>query len=134
MTITLFGHVPAKKNRWGPRRGGGIMLAKDAAADIEALELQARIAWNNGGLPHGPLECPALRITLHVRNRGADRDNKLATILDVLQKAGILRNDNIAHCNGRLILEPAVCVGTDGREMTVIEIEPGVSKVEKSDA
>jgi hypothetical protein len=120
VTITLYGHVPSKKNGWGPRRGGGIILDLQMAREIEWL--MAELTIKRSVDKPEKLEHPQLRVTFYVRSRASDRDNKLSTILDILQKAGVLRNDNIAHCNGRLVLEPAVCVGRDGEEKTVIEI------------
>lgn len=120
MTITLHGHCPAKKNNWKPRAGGGIRTDKDTANFIQDLIDQAWIEWRNLHAGTGPmLEHPEMSVQFFVRFRGCDRDNKLSTILDVLQKAGVIRNDNIAHFNGELRLLPAV-VATE--EKTVIEI------------
>lgn len=116
----LLGHCPAKKNNWHPRPGGGIRLDTEAAEHIQALTDLAWIEWRKLWSPHAAplLEHPAMRITFHVRDKRSDRDNKLATLLDILQKAKILRNDNVAHCNGVLTLLPAI---VDREEKAVIE-------------
>jgi hypothetical protein len=47
-------------------------------------------------------------ITFHVRNDRIDRDGMLCTLLDVLQEAGVIRNDSVRSFNGRVRLESAV--------------------------
>lgn len=115
MTLEIPGHVPSKKNLWGPRKGGGIVLNATARQEIQTLITYARIFWG----PRKPISHPVLVIEFHVLHARADRDNKLSTILDVLQKAGVIVNDNIAHCNAQITLAPAV-IG--GASKTVIQI------------
>ena len=121
--LFLKGHVPGKKNLL--RRGRGHHLYRDqgVTAEIDGLILQAREQW--GAYP--PIRHPMMAITFHVRSRGGDRDNKLTTILDVLQQAGVLRNDNIAHCNGSIMLLPAIVVKKGENEATVIELRTEVA-------
>ncbi len=115
--IALLGHMPAKKNNWTPRKGGGIFLDKASQAEINGLIIQATSIARNWGVHK--LEHPRLRITFYVRDRRGDRDNKLSTLLDVLQKAGIIANDNVRRFNGEVTLMPAV---VDKNEKTVVEI------------
>ena len=117
-TLILNGPVPGKKNGWHPRPGGGVRLDKSMQSQIDSLITQATYTWRLK-LNRGPLEHPDMRVTFHVRNQRSDRDNKLSTILDVLQKAGVLRNDSIRRFNGVLTLLPAI---VDKDERTVIEI------------
>lgn len=120
MILTIPGLVPSKKNLLRVTRNGSYH-DKAIATQIETLNDRAWIAWRqlHGGV--GPvLEHPTMAFTFHVNNQRSDRDNRLTTILDVLQKAMVLRNDNIAHCNGRIVIEPAVL--TKAEESTVIEI------------
>lgn len=116
MRLVLLGHVPSKKNEWGPRKGGGIVLSRGASRDIESL-----ISWANYGWRGKPaLEHPKMRVKFFVLNQRSDRDNKLSTILDVLQKAHVITNDNIAHFNGDVTILPAQ---VSDKESTVIEFE-----------
>lgn len=109
MILELIGHVPSKKNQWRPRRGG-IRLDKSAQGAISALVAQARIIWGS----FAPLEHPALAVQFFVRDQRGDRDNKLSCLLDVLQAAGVLVNDNIRRCNGVITLLPAVVRKEEG--------------------
>lgn len=113
-TLILYGHVPAKKNRWRSRNGG-VYIPSEVAEQVNSLTMQAEELW--GDLP--TLEHPELTVRFVVRNRKGDRDNKLTTVLDCLQGAKVIRNDNVAHCNGRIILEPAII---EGQERTIIEV------------
>lgn len=113
--LVLHGHVPSKKNQWRPIRGR-IVLDKKARSYIVSLVTQARIAW-------GPAKAwvnPDMDVQFWVRSARSDRDNKLSCILDVLQEAGVILNDNTAQFNGTLVLKPAVI--TDGEEATRIVI------------
>lgn len=115
LRIELLGHVPSKKNLWKPRRGGGIVLQDEQArAEIDALIIQASALGQKNYL-----ESPDMRVTFYVRDRRGDRDNKLSTLLDVLQHGGILFDDNIKWFNGTVTLMPAI---VDKNERTVIEI------------
>lgn len=123
MILDIDGFVPSKKNQWKPSPGGrGVYLPSDITAQIEVITDRAWIGWRqlHGGV--GPiLEHPTMAFTFHVNNRASDRDNKLSTILDVLQKAKVIRNDNVKYFNGRIVIEPAVICGPS-EERTVIEI------------
>ena len=60
-----------------------------------------------------------LNCTWHVKNIGSDLDNKsLKSVLDAMQEAGILENDNIRHIN--YISHTAV---KDSKDYLEIEIE-----------
>jgi Holliday junction resolvase RusA-like endonuclease len=119
VTLELFGHVPSKKNQWRPRKGGGIRLDRRAKAPIEFLIAQAQFGWRM--ITKGaPLEHPKLTVQFFVRDQRADRDNKLSTLLDVLQEAGVLVDDNIRRCNGVITLLPAIVREKEG---VTIEIE-----------
>lgn len=92
------------------------MRDPQTTADIRALVLLTRVQWRG----REPLEHPHMAVTFYVRDKRADRDNKLTCLLDVLQEAGVIVNDNIKRFNGRLVIEPAI---VDPRERTVIVIE-----------
>lgn len=117
-TLELQGPIPAKKQNWRPGKGGQVVFyggkradgtRQDVRAEYIALVTQARLLWGS----RRACIHPALRVQLCVTWRGADRDNKLSTVLDVLVEAGVLKNDNIANCNGLLELLPACVCGQD---------------------
>ena len=107
--LTLRGNVPNKKNLWRPRKGGGMFLDQDVKSKIDWLILQARRQWNRPALEH-----PDVDVEFFVLDRASDRDNKLGCILDVLQEAGVLVNDNISRFNGTLVVHPAVVGAHEG--------------------
>ncbi len=107
--LTLRGPVPNKKNLWRVRKGGGMFLDSDVKSKIDWLILQARRQWNRP-----PVEHPDVDVEFFVLDRASDRDNKLGCILDVLQKAGVLVNDNISRFNGTLVIHPAVVGSSEG--------------------
>lgn len=123
-SLVIHGHVPAKKNNWRPRRGGGIYLDKSLATAIDDLILSVSLEWIKLWHPLAApkLEHPEMSVTFYVKNRGSDRDNKLSTILDILQKAGVITNDNIAHFNGIVRILPAIVSKNKNEEKTVITI------------
>jgi hypothetical protein len=90
-TIVLRGSVPSKKNDW--KRGSlGIYLPKEIVAQIDGLILQAKSQWHRK-----PLEQFGLRMHFIVKDGRSDLDNKCTCAIDLLVKAGVLRNDSIAH-------------------------------------
>ncbi len=91
--LWLTGSVPAKKNNWKPRKGGGIMLDTAVSHTIEGLKWQIAALWQ--GKP--PIDRAAVRCTFYTRHERADADNMLTTILDALVKCRVLVNDNIKH-------------------------------------
>lgn len=106
MILQLVGPVPCKKSKY--RRGRtALYLDRSVSAAIDALVLQAQAQWRRP-----PVEHPDITITFRVRHRRADRDGMLATVMDILQRAGVVANDNIARCNGWVHLAPAV-IGDD---------------------
>ena len=116
--LTLYGHCPSKKNLWLPNASGGFRLAAEVKKQIDALTIQAVFGWKL----LGPVEHPDLTVTFYVHHARRDRDGMFVTVLDCLQGAGILVNDNLARNNGRTILEPAVFVSeADERVEILIE-------------
>jgi hypothetical protein len=65
------------------------------------------------------LEHPDITIRMQTSTKRSDRDGALTTILDLLVWYGVLHDDNIAHCNGRIVLEPVTYSACDE---TVIEL------------
>lgn len=102
--LILWGHCPSKKNLWRRGKAGVMYLDTEVKKQIEALTLQAMLKW--GSEHKGPVEHPDLTVTFIVSAQRQDQDGMYTTVLDCLQDAGVIVNDNIAHFNGRKILEP----------------------------
>ncbi len=116
VTLTLEGNVPSKKNSYDRKAGGrGLFLPAKVTKAIDSLIVQAQSQWCG----RKPIIHPNLNFRFYVKDGRADRDNKLGCLFDVLQKAGVLKTDSIAQCNGRLVIEPAQI---DADERTVITI------------
>lgn len=107
--LELRGNVPSKKNLYRRAQNGRMFLDKEVQAKIDALISQARRQWKRP-----PMEHPDMDIEFFVLDRRSDRDNKLGCILDVLQEAGVLKNDNVKHSNGCMVIWPAVVGNQEG--------------------
>ena len=119
--IKLRGAIPAKKNRWTILRSGrssGIGLRKGDQDAIDSLTLQAQSQYRGD-----PLEHPDIEIYPSVTSRRPDRDNLVTTVLDVLVASGVLKDDNVARCNGWLRVAPARIV-SPGEEVCTIVLFP----------
>lgn len=93
--LTLQGAVPSKKNAWRrPTGRGKAYLPPQIQADIDALVIQAQASKHKYDLK--PIhEAKRLRVVaeFHVKKETVDLDNAWTTLLDVLQKAGVILND-----------------------------------------
>lgn len=122
VTLTLHGHCPSKKSNYRTAEGGRLISTPETKAQMEALTLQAMYQWSQAvGLP---VDHPEVTTTFYVRSGRSDEDGKYVTLMDVLQKAGVIVNDNCAHFNSRKIHEPCVFVD-DGEERVEIRIVKG---------
>lgn len=94
--ITILGQVPAKKNsRQAFVRAGRVMNVPNKTY----TEWEKQALWQLKGTKPVTEYPVALSMTFYVKdNRGRDMDNMLASVLDCLQKAGVLANDDWQHC------------------------------------
>jgi Holliday junction resolvase RusA-like endonuclease len=115
--LSLRGPCPAKKNLWRSNGKGAMFLDATIKAQIDSLTIQARSQWHRP-----PVESPEMEFTFFVAAARRDRDGMLTTVLDCLQDAGVLLNDNIAHNNGRTVLHPCRFVSA-GKERVDVEIQ-----------
>lgn len=95
--LTITGPFPSKKNAWRRRAGGKAYLPPQMQADIDALIIQAQSAKQhfNRKLHEEVLAADRIgvRAEFHVCDSLKDLDNVYTTVLDVLQKAGVIEND-----------------------------------------
>jgi Holliday junction resolvase RusA-like endonuclease len=125
ISLTIQGRVPSKKNAWRRKEGQRAYLPAQIAADIEALEWEAISARNK--IPFSDLAkihaAKRLRVIgeFHVKKEVVDLDNAWTTLLDVLQKAGIIINDKTVRSAAyEEILDP------DQPEYVRIEVMPWI--------
>ncbi len=88
--ITIQGEVPSKKNMYRRGNHGRFYIDSDTRDLLDDLHLQLNLALNR---PKSPLP-GSLRVTMVLHGGGRrDADNQATTILDLLQKAGYIKND-----------------------------------------
>lgn len=116
VTLVLHGHCPSKKNLWQRGGSGAMFLATEVKDQIALLTQQAIFGWQFGA----PVRHPDLTVTFYVRDARRDRDGMFVTLLDCLQEAGVLVNDNLAQNNGRTILEPAMFVKPEDERVEIL--------------
>ena len=89
-------------------RGGRTYIDSETQPLIDALTAQAKAQWK-----HDPVDHSNMYVQLHVRDLRRDRDNMLTTLLDCVCTAGVPVNDNMAHCNGPLMVYSARSIRTN---------------------
>lgn len=90
ISLRIEGEVPSKKNSYRRGRGGRLYIEQGVRTALDTLHLQLNA---HPGRPKMPLEGP---VRVVVRVFGAmrhDADNQATTLLDLLQKAGYIKND-----------------------------------------
>jgi len=102
-SITLPGAMIAHKNMW-MRSKHGMRLPDEAKDYMATCAMIARAAWSHGA----PARHPRMTVEFHVKSGRIDRDGMFVTVNDILQKAGVIQNDNVKHFNGELTILPAV--------------------------
>lgn len=98
--LSLIGPFPSKKNAWRHAKAGRVYLPAQQQADIDALVIQAQSAKRKIDRKFiTELVGKRLKVmaTFRVQNELKDLDNVFTTILDVLQKAGIIENDRLVR-------------------------------------
>lgn len=109
--IKIRGAVPNKKDSLRPRdsyfrrdKRKGMVYDEAVMDGISSVVIQVRHAWRN----RKPLEHPRISVQFTFPHKRRDRDGRLATILDALKVAGVVADDNVAHCNGEITILPAI--------------------------
>lgn len=92
----LEGRVPSKKNNYRRGVSGRMFVADKTAADIDALLWQLkRVTKIHFGWPMTKPLSITLKFFVHADRQ--DLDNMITTMLDVLQKGGVIKNDRQVH-------------------------------------
>ena len=96
ITLRYTGPIPSKKNAWKSGRGGRRYIDEETKQLIFAMTLAFAAGWRKAGRTE-PVSRPELHIRLFVTHDRQDSDNMVTTVLDCLQAAGVLVNDNTRH-------------------------------------
>lgn len=92
LQFSLEGEIPSKKNAWKPTAQGGRYIPGDVQSEIDALLWQLKPVRSK--LPH-PISGPiSIQVEFTTQTKRRDTDNRYTTLQDILQKAGIIENDN----------------------------------------
>jgi Holliday junction resolvase RusA-like endonuclease len=93
ISFTLEGDMPSKKNAWKSGRGR-VYLPAEMERELGGLLLQLNTVRTREKLRE-PITAPAeLFVCFYTLEEKRDTDNMLTTLQDLLQKAGIVKNDN----------------------------------------
>lgn len=116
--LVLWGHCPSKKSNYRTAESGKLITDSETKGQMEILTVQAMFQWAAIG---GPVEHPEVTTTFFVAAKRQDEDGMYVTLMDILQKAGVIVNDNVRRFNGRKIHEPCefVSVADERVEITV---------------
>jgi len=108
ISITLQGRVPSKKNAWRrPAGKGKAYLPSQIQADIDALQVQAQLRRHGEDVKFLWGKKLRVQVQFHTKKETVDLDNAYTTLLDVLQKAGIIDNDkNVRGFNVGEFIDP----------------------------
>lgn len=109
----MRGPIPSKKNNMRRSRNGGMFHDRDTATLVATLTAQLRAQWRGA-----PVSRKVLGFRLRVADNRGDSDNKVTTLLDCMQAAGVLRNDNTAHLRRWLV---DVSDGEAGADIGIFE-------------
>lgn len=104
--LVLTGVVPSKKNAWRRGNGGKVYLPAQVQADIDALIIQANAQRHQLDLKEIAGGRLSVAVIFFVPREHKDLDNCFTTLLDVLQKAGIIENDKLVrefHVGERIV-------------------------------
>jgi Holliday junction resolvase RusA-like endonuclease len=85
----LIGKVPSKKNLWHPKRGGGIYADQSVNIFINSAYVEVKKQLGRWKMIEGSV---ALDVCFLMDDR-QDLDNVLATIFDLLQNIGMIKDD-----------------------------------------
>lgn len=101
--ITFLGYC-SKKNRKAPNNNGrGLHIEPRTRLLMDRMELQVPADARDRMLDN-----PTAEWFVTYTNASVDVDGIITTVLDILQKYGVIVNDNIAHFGNRQVIHPAV--------------------------
>lgn len=94
IAFTLEGIMPSKKNKWQHNfRTGQVYLPTDLKKEIDYFIWQIATLKIKGELSREPVTYDLDVTALFCGDNNNDLDNMLTTLLDILQKARVIKND-----------------------------------------
>ncbi len=110
----------SKKNRKAPNKNGrGLHLEPKTRLMLERMELQVPAEARDRMLEH-----PESEWFFTFTNARVDRDGIITSVLDILQKYGVIKNDSIAWFNGKMTVHAAVRSDQDTVTVVLIPTSP----------
>lgn len=91
--LILEGRLPSKKNAWRRSASGGVYLPGKQQHEIDAMTADI-VRQRNAQRLWEPFEGD-ICVIIRIPKGKADLDNQATTILDMLQKARIIKNDGM---------------------------------------
>jgi Holliday junction resolvase RusA-like endonuclease len=123
MRFILEGKIPSKKNTWRLNKWGKIYQSEQTAINALIMQLLSQ-KQQYVGLPV-IVDCMA-DITLWGDNRN-DLDNQITSILDIFQKAEIIKNDRLVkHIVAKKIVGKISRVEIDIKLSTIQKLDKGL--------
>ena len=118
--ITIRGYC-SKKNRKAPNANGrGLHIEPKTQQMIQRMEIQVP-----GSVRDLKLDNPEVEWFFTYTNARVDKDGIITTVLDILQKYGVILNDNVKRFNGKQTIWPA----EPGEEdMVTVVLHPQVAE------
>lgn len=92
ISLELIGEMPSKKNAWKHSSRGGVYLPSGMQKEIDAFLYQIIQSRNRTGLTKA-IESPVSVTAVFYGDLKRDLDNITTTLLDILQKANVIKND-----------------------------------------
>ncbi len=93
MIAEILGNVPSKSNKYIPVAKGRMVKNSEVKAYEKAFILQLPPEWKKRNLDR-PFSC---EIAFYYRTSSSDLDGGWKIILDCLQRAGAIKNDNLMY-------------------------------------
>jgi hypothetical protein len=119
IVIEARGHTPSKKNAYTPRKDGRGMF-KNSRLQEQIDRLAIQVPPDARDLR---LISPDITFEFTYVKANWDRDGAVVTWMDILVQMSVIQNDNIASCNGRIVIEPAVRGEYDSVKITLVPKE-----------
>lgn len=106
-TFRLIGPVPSKKNGLRPTQGAERARRKSGLVYKDGIgqaitDLSKQMQWNHPQLLH-----PDVIFLLNPAIEDQDKDGMVTTLIDLLKKARVIRDDSIRWFNGTQLTPPA---------------------------
>ena len=111
--LTFSGTV-GKKNLLRPSKNGGMHYDKETKAILDSLAMQIPGWARDLNLTH----CDVTFQQFYTNSK-SDRDNAVTSMLDVLSKYHVIKDDCIFNFNGTLTILPAIKADGDGMTVTL---------------